>query len=212
MRPAPVPTASATPGRRAARSCRASRKWTASITRCCTGLLLSAALLAGCGLVGGSERFELQAVEVRSGGAWLDIRLDQALELSDNARSALLNGVPLVLRLDLEIRDAQSQTPLAVETRHFELRYLPMSERFELTGPGADDRRSYPRLRHVLRHLSDLRLRIDSPGLTTGDYALHARLRLDRTRLPAPMQLPSIVYRDWRHDTDWSQWPFRISA
>lgn len=180
--------------------------------RFCASLLLSVALLAGCGLVGGSERFELHAAEVRTGGAWLDIRLTQELELSEDARRALLNGVPLVLRLDLEIRDAQAQTPLGIETRTFELRYLPMSERFELAEPERGEVRSYPRLRHVLRRLSDLRLRIDSPGLTAGEYALHARLRLDRSRLPAPMQLPSIVYRDWRHDTDWSQWPFQISA
>ena len=57
-----------------------------------------------------------------------------------------------------------------------------------------------------------LRLDIDAMTLAAGDYQFRARMRLDRTSLPAPMQLPSLVYRGWRHDSEWTQWPFRISA
>jgi len=166
----------------------------------------------GCGLGGEPARFEVVAVDVAPRGSGLDVRVDQQLELSRPARRAIRNGVTLVLDLSLEIRDGSNLTLVATETRGFEIRYLPLSQRYELREVGGGDPRTYPRLRHVLRALGNLRLDLDSAPLAPGAYECRARLRLDRASLPGPMQLPALLSRAWRHDSEWTQWPFRISA
>lgn len=154
----------------------------------------------------------MEAVEIGTRQGRLDLRMDQALQLSRPAWRAVRNGVPLVLELSLELRDGETMTLLAQENHAFVIRYLPLSERFELTDPVTGKRRNYPRLRHVLRDLSDLDVAMETPPLAPGRYELRARLRLDRARLPAPMQLPALVIRAWRHDSDWTRWPFTTSA
>lgn len=147
----------------------------------------------------------------------LELTLNQGLKLSEPARHAMRNGVPLVLRVGYELR---GETVLLTGQRVYELRYLPMSERFQLSGPvdGAgtamEDQtvRTWPRLRHALRYLSRLTLDIPTPALPAGEYELRTRVWLDRASLPSPLQLPSMVNRDWRHDSEWSRWPFRINA
>ncbi len=180
--------------------------------RCCAGVLLSLFLLltSGCGLAGGQARFEVSRADISTRGSSLDIRLAQDLRLSPAASRAIRNGVPVRLLLTVEVRDGASGTLLATEQHAYDIRFLPMSRHFQLTA--GDELQTFPRLRHVLRELSVLRMRVDAPPLAPGDYELRARLRLDRASLPAPMQLPSLVSRAWRHDSDWSQWPFTIGA
>jgi hypothetical protein len=187
---------------------------TGSITQFCAALALSLALAgtAGCGLAGGPTRFEVTQAQVNTRGSRVQVLLQQELELSRPARRAVANGVPLILELRYELRAPERLTLLASGVQTYEIRYLPMSERYQLILPGGETVKTYPRLRHVLRALSSVRLDIESVTLAAGDYQLRARMRLDRTSLPAPMQLPSLVYQAWRHDSEWTQWPFRISA
>lgn len=186
----------------------------ASITRFCAVLTLSLMLAGatGCGMAGGPTRFEVTQAQVNARGSRVQVQLQQTLELSQAARRAVENGVPLVLEMRYEVRSLERLTLVASGTRSYEISYLPMSERFQLTLPGDRNVKTYPRLRHVLRALSSVRLDIDSVTLASGDYQLRTRLRLDRASLPAPMQLPSLVYQEWRHDSEWTRWPFRISA
>ncbi len=151
-------------------------------------------------------------MDVRARGTSLQVRMDQELRLSRPATRAVRNGVPLVLELDVEVRDGANLTLVATEQQQFEIRYLPMSEHWQLETPDRAAPRTYPRLRHVLAELSELRLTLDAIPLAPGDYELRTRIRLDLASLPAPMQLPSLVNRTWRHDSDWTQWPFRINA
>ncbi len=178
-------------------------------------------MLVGCGPGkspgGGPVNFEVRDAQVQRVRQGLELDLHQGLKLSQPARRAMRNGVPLVLRVGYELR---GETVLLTGQRVYELRYLPMSERFQLSGPldGAGEPtedqtvRTWPRLRHALRYLSRLTLELETPALPAGEYELRTRVWLDRSSLPSPMQLPSMVNRDWRHDSEWSRWPFRINA
>lgn len=167
--------------------------------------------LAGCN-DRNSVRFTTQQVSIQPGNGSLRIHLQQNLKLSQRANSAVRNGVPVILELSLELRDSNALTLIAADSYRYEIRYLPMSERYQLRDTGRESVRSYPRLRHVLRELADLQLAMETPTLAAGTYEIRTRLRLDRASLPAPVQLPSMIFRAWRHDTNWSQWPFTISA
>jgi hypothetical protein len=213
-RSAPDRSASATPPTRDDSFCPARTGGTAFFTRFFVGLALSLFLAgtAGCGLAGGPSFFEVTQAQVNTRGSRVQVLLRQNLALSREAQRAVENGVPLVLELRYELRAPERLTLLASGVQTFEISYLPMSERYQLTLPGEGNVKTYPRLRHVLRELSSVRLDIDAMTLAAGDYQFRARMRLDRTSLPAPMQLPSLVYRGWRHDSEWTQWPFRINA
>ncbi|MEM1412835.1 MAG: DUF4390 domain-containing protein [Pseudomonadota bacterium] len=183
-----------------------------ALSRLATTLALSLILLTGCGLVDGPDRFAVNDVRVSAQSDRVDAQLIQKLQLSRAAQRAMRHGVPLVLRLELEIIGDSGPGVLKRQEEVFEIRYLAMSERYELTRPAANQTRTYPRLRHVLRQLERLRVSLGATGLPEGRYTLRTRIRLDRSSLPAPLQLPAVVYGNWRHDSEWSPWPFTISA
>lgn len=182
--------------------------------RFCARLLLSLLLVltvSACDLRSNSL-FTLDRVEVRTVGGNLSVHLQQRLRLSDRTTRGINNGVPVTLEMSLELRDSSSLALVAMQRFRYEIRYLPLSERFQLTALNDGRVRTYPRLRHVLRALMDLRLQFDTPPLATGDYELRARMWLDKTTLPAPIQLPALIFGAWKHDTEWTQWPFRVNA
>ena len=111
------------------------------------------------------------------------------------------------------MRDAKTLTLLADQASRLEVRYLPLSKRFQLSTPGEEFPASnFPRLRHVLAELGELDLSMGTGPLAPGDYEFRLRVRLDRSSLPMPLQLPAALNRAWLHDSRWSQWPFKVSA
>lgn len=184
-------------------------------TRFCTNLpsLLAAVLLTvACRGDPVEFGFHIDQVIVRPAPQAVQVRLDQDLRLSWESRNAMLHGVPLVLSLALEVRGPSSREQRASREQRFEIRYLPLSQRYELTEAGTGQVRTFPRLRHVINALARLNTRLDTGPLAPGDYELRARMKLEQGSLPMPMQLPVLISGKWRHDSDWSSWPFKINA
>lgn len=182
--------------------------------RCCAKTLISLLLLlalAACDLRS-NRLFTVQSVNIDANGSDLGVDLMMKLRLSDRTTRGIGSGVPVILILNLELRDSTNLSVLALQQHRYEIRYLPMSERFQLTDLNSGKARTYPRLRHVLRALANLQLQFETPTLANGDFELRARMRLDKTSLPAPIQLPALIFGAWKHDTEWTRWPFRISA
>ena len=173
-------------------------------------------LLSACTQPGGDYGFQIKKVDISPGYQKVSARHRQELSLSREATDALESGVPLTLLMEMELRDAATLTLLADESRRYEIRFLPLSRRYQLTapggGPGSVSVKTFPRLRHVMNELAGLRLDLGTGPLAPGDYEDRARIRLDNARLPAPMQLPALFSADWQHDSEWSTWPFEINA
>jgi len=182
--------------------------------RCCVKLLLSLLLLLSVGAcdLRSNSLFTMQKVDIQTSGPDLGLQIEQSLRLSDRTTRGISSGVPVILELNLELRDGSNLSLIAIQSYRYEIRYLPMSERFQLTQLDTGDVRTYPRLRHALRALMSLHLQFDTPTLAAGSYELRTRMRLDKTSLPGPIQLPALIFGAWKHDTEWTQWPFRISA
>lgn len=187
----------------------ARRTWTGSITLFCASLLSAGLVLGGCDRSGSDFGFTARSVTLQPGYQQVLASLQQELVLSTNAVEALDHGVPLTLRIEMELRDSLTLTLLAEDVQRFEIRYLPLSEHYELRGPGQEEVRNYPRLRHVLAALSSIRLDLVTGALAPGDYEFRIRTRLDNGRLPAPMRLPALFSARWHHDSEWSTWPFK---
>lgn len=170
-------------------------------------------LLAGCGRQEVSDYgFSIADVTVRSVYQALDVRLEQALGLSEQAREALEHGITLTISLEMELRNDANMIVVQRGARHFQLRYLPLSERYQLLNEENNDIQTYSRLRHLYAAMADMDVRLLTGPLPPGTYELRTRLYLDESRLPAPMLLPTWFSAQWQHDSEWSTWPFEISA
>jgi len=178
-----------------------------------TALLgLSITLLAACGEQVIDYGFEIKHVAVNRGYQSLNIQVNQDLELSQQAMDALLHGVTLTIRLDMELRNDNNMIVVRRRSRSFQVHYLPLSEHYQLIDEEQEKLQIFVRLRHVLAAIGDLQVRLPTGPLPSGNYELRTRIHLDEGLLPAPMQLPALFSSQWRHDSEWSVWPFKVSV
>lgn len=161
-------------------------------------------LLTACGDSSESGRLELRDVEARWSNGRMEVRFEQDLQLSPEARNALVHGVPLTLGVELVLRDAKTQARVRRNKSFYEIRYLPLSEHYQLSGPGDENLRTFPRLRHALADLADLEVRFETGALPSGEYELLARCFLDKQKMPPPMRLPVMFSPRWKHESAWS--------
>jgi hypothetical protein len=177
--------------------------------------LLSLALLglAGCGATDTPDYgFTITDVSIRSAYQSLQVHLRQALTLSEHAREALEHGITLTISLEMELRNDSNMIVAQRDTRLFQLRYLPLNESYQLLDDESGEQQTFARLRHLFAALAELDVRLSTGPLPSGGYELRTRIRLDESRLPAPMRLPTWYSAQWQHDSEWSVWPFEISA
>jgi hypothetical protein len=170
-------------------------------------LLLAFILMAGCAQQTGERLFELEQADANWNNGQLNITIHQNLKLSREARKALVHGVPLTLQLELVLRRAGKRTPVRELTSNYEIRYLPLINNYQLTRQGAVEIKTYPRLRHLLAELSTVKQSFSGDDLSRGNYELTARTHLDQKKMPPPMRLPILFSAQWRHDSNWKEWP-----
>lgn len=167
-------------------------------------------VLASCGGQAQGGRFEVNSVDASWSNGRMEINFEQALSLSPEARNALEHGVPLTLAVELVLRDAKTQTRVKKERAQYEIRYLPLSERYQLSRPQSDEHQTFPRLRHALAELGSLELEVETGALPRGEYELLARSFLDKQEMPPPMRLPVLFSPNWNHESEWTSWPLNI--
>lgn len=172
--------------------------------------LLLALILAACGPADHGTRFQLEKVEASWSNGQLQVTAEQSLTLSSEARDALVHGVPLSIETNLSLLESGKRTPVADFSERHEIRYLPLSDHYQLSSSDGTKVKTFPRLRHVLAALSTTRLTVRTGAIPSGDYELLLRTQLDRMRVPPPMRLPVHLSAEWRHDSRWTSWPLKI--
>lgn len=157
--------------------------------------------------------FSLVNGNVRTGSEllFLDARFD--VELGNDARDALENGVPLTMELQVRVLrprrwwwDAQ----LAEFSQRQELRYHALSRRYVIHNRTTGDRRTFFRRDVALAAWTTLdtvplvrRSQLE-PGQS---YTVEARVRLDLDALPHPLRTVAYVNPNWRIVSEWYTWP-----
>jgi hypothetical protein len=177
-----------------------------------SGLLALIFALGGCSGSEAGGKFGISRLDANGFDGRVEIRCEQQLQLSAEAREALLHGVPLTIELELVVRRADSHTRVGGTIRRFELRYLPLSEHYQVSGIGPNGLATFPRLRHALAELSRQDLVVETGALPAGKYEVLARNRLDRRHMPPPMRLPTLFDPSWKHDSEWTTWPLTIRS
>jgi hypothetical protein len=166
--------------------------------------------LGGCSRSDTDGQFEIYRLESHWGNGRLETTCEQRLQLSAEARRALEHGVPLTIEVELILREMPGRKRVSGATRRYEIRYLPLSEHYRVSGIGTHDVATFPRLRHALAELSRLDFSLAVGALPTGDYEVLARSRLDHGQMPPPMRLPALFDPDWRHVSEWTSGPLII--
>ena len=186
--------------------------------RCCASIpdrgwqrtAVLALLLTACAGPDSDFGFTLEQAEVHRSGSTLEVRIQQKIVFSTEAKKALNHGVPLFIRTELSLRSNPSGQEVSSASQEFEIRYLPLSKRYELLTEEPKSARSFPRLRHLLAEISVLNFKLAVAELPGDSIELSARTFLDRRNMPPPLRLPSRFSAQWRHDSGWKSWPLAL--
>lgn len=141
---------------------------------------------------------------------YLDARID--LDLSDEAKRALENGVPLTIELEISVTRPRwwwFDEDVAALIQRYRIRFHALSRRYVLTLLNSGESRSYNSRRALLARLG----RVDglplidrgllAPGQT---YVVALRARLDLDALPRPLRAGAYVSPQWRLVSEWFTW------
>lgn len=178
------------------------------IPRCARVLAAGAlaGMLAACGLLAPPGSLGVRGAQLYPGvaGAVLELGLD--CRLSGPMQDALDHGIPITFAIDVRAGDwprVQAQA-----TRAVELRYFPLSRRYQLRVGDSDDVRSFATQAYLVSALGSLRV-----GLPEGfarlapGTPLHVRAAIDPTALPGALRLPALFEPAWRLASADSTWP-----
>lgn len=124
-----------------------------------------------------------------------ELVLDIDCRLNGPMSDALEHGIPITLRIDVHAR----ATGVELENRRqVELRYFPLTRRYQLRDTGADGVRSFPGYEYLTDALASLRLPLPhSFARLPAGTRLRVEVGLDHAALPGALRLPAILAPAW---------------
>ena len=176
--------------------------------------LIGAALLPAARAQEADGHFEVRNAYIELvNGVWqLDVRLD--LALADAAQQAFEEGVPLVLKLDVEASIERRLLPaddIVEMTREWQLAYDAIAERFVVTDGATGAHVSHATQAEALEALSRISgiAIADTAKLPEGRrFDMRVRATVEIGELPAAVRL-LLFWKNWSRTTDWYAWKVR---
>ncbi len=157
-----------------------------------------------------AETIRTRSALVRVLDDTLVLDADFDFSLTPPLEEALVRGTPLYFVLESEITRSrawwfdETMRGLASQRR---LTYSPLTNSYRVdTGVALGQPTSYPTLDEALRPIRLIRGRpISERGaIRAGErYEVSVRLRLDTAQLPKPLQVNTLVSREWSLASDW---------
>lgn len=141
---------------------------------------------------------------------YLDARID--LDLSEEAKRALKNGVPLTIELEIGVTRPRwwwFAEDVASLIQRYRIRYHALSGRYVLTSLNSGESRSYNSRSALLSRLGRVQeLPLLDRSLLEPDetYEVGLRARLDLDALPRPLRAGAYVSPQWRLVSEWFTW------
>lgn len=178
-----------------------------------TGLLL-ALICAGVVALAQDDpgSFEVRSANSGLSGGVYYLNARIALRLSSEARAALESGLPLTIRLEIEVltwRRLWVDTEAARLTQLYELRYHALTQRYMVRNLNSGAQSGFGSLAAALVYLGRIEeLPIIDRALLENDrrYDIRIRALLDTEQLPGPLRLIAFWRRDWSLGSDWYRW------
>lgn len=131
---------------------------------------------------------------------------------SATALEALSSGVPLTLRMDIEVQRKRRWLPdetIAALEQRYQLRYHALSHQYLVNNLNSGALYAFPTQESAIDSLGELR---DFPLLDAKlieareKYEIVVRVLLDFESLPTPLRLIAYVTPSWYLASDWSSW------
>lgn len=160
--------------------------------------LCLAALLGGCELLRDQAPGTLRVRDARlvavAEGPRLELNLD--CQLNGPISDALEHGIPITLEVRLQ---ARSVGGLLRDHRQVELRYFPLTRRYQLRDTSSGELRSFPAYGYLTDALAALHLPLPArfANLPAGTR-LSLDVGLDNAALPGALRLPAMLEPAWR--------------
>ena len=159
--------------------------------------------------------FEVRSAiaELRDGVYYLNAII--GYRLSTEAVDALHSGVPLGIRLDIEIihpRRWWFDDDSVALRQSYQLDYHAVSERYIVLNINSGEQISFASLLSALEHIGRIeRLPLIDTAVLDDDRGYYVRLRasLDQEQFPGPLRLLAFWRRDWSIASEWYRWPLR---
>jgi hypothetical protein len=178
-------------------------------------LVLACAGLAPCAQADDAPVFVIHTAhtELHNGVYYLDA--DMRLQLDNDAANALMNGVPLVLKIEIEVTRQRAflwDPTVAQLTQSYELTYHALSRRFIVSSLNSGRQTSFDSYQAALAHLGYIsNLPVLDASLLNGDgqYGIRIRSLLDIKIIPTGFQLITSLFSGAEQATDWYQWALR---
>src|SRR5262245_39572750 len=151
--------------------------------------------------------------ELRDGVYYLNAII--GYRLSTEAVDALHSGVPLGIRLDIEIihpRRWWFDDDSVALRQSYQLDYHAISERYIVLNINSGDQASFASLFSALEYIGRIeRLPLIDSAVLDDDRGYYVRLRasLDQEQFPGPLRLLAFWRRDWSIASEWYRWPLR---
>jgi Domain of unknown function (DUF4390) len=132
------------------------------------------------------------------------------LTLTPAFEAALLRGTPLYFVLDSEMTRSRSfwfDQEITTQPSTRRITYVPLTSSYRVDSGGTlSGGGSYATLDEALRQIRVIRGRplVDKKNVRAGErYEVSLRLRLDTAQLPKPLQVNTLVSREWSLVSDW---------
>ncbi len=150
------------------------------------------------------------SVELGSGVYFLNASIEY--RLSTEARMALQSGVPLTIRLEVELLNKRRfwfDNEDAALRQLYQLEYHALSERYIVQSLNSGDQATFSTVFAALDYLGRINhLPLIDATLIDPDREYDIRLRavLDVEQFPGPLRLLAFWRRDWSLGSDWYRW------
>jgi hypothetical protein len=176
------------------------------------GILNLAQPLRAEGLAG---RLEVRSadLELKDGVYHLNARID--LPISEAVRRGLVEGVPLILEVDLDIERVRQLLPnsrVAELTQRYRLQYNAVSAHYILRNENSGQQESLGTVDEAIAHLSEVHsLPALDKALIAADrrYEGRVKAKVDFGTVPFTLRLLMFWVSDWHRESDWYAWTFQ---
>jgi hypothetical protein len=177
-------------------------------------LLLALILLLALGAAGAFARSEFEISGVRTELAGGEYLLDADIDyvLSDDAREALNNGVPITFQVDVVVVEQRPwlwDRNLRTVSLRFALQHHALAQVYQVIDLTAGKLKNYPALSAALEALGKIRRLpiVSREKMGDGGEALvRIKAWLDIDSLPLPLRLLAYMSAGWRLESNWYTW------
>jgi hypothetical protein len=183
----------------------------------CLSAFLCGVFLWSLPLSGYADEFaaEVKQAEITLQGDNYVLSADIVYQLSEKARDALQNGVPLFWDIQVKIQQQRyvlwNKTLVDIALR-YRLQYHALLNMYRVRNEGDGEVYNFSTLSSALDLMSTVRdFRVlEKAGLTPEkQYLCAVRVSFDRDALPLPLRPIAYIDPQWYLSSDWTLWPLK---